>query len=140
MREVTRLMINKYALNKLKYDFMGYTFEKTNELSFHHLIIPKKDCQKIEHSGFVEWNGAILTQDKAHEYLHRIAYYDMDKFQAITLEMIDQNLKGHLDLENIRIIHDILECFEREYLGKKTKNGVDIVKEDYLKRKILTKY
>lgn len=139
MKQVTKLMIEKYALKKLKYDFMGYTFERTNELSFHHLIIPKKDCQKIEHNGFVEWNGSVLCQISSHEYLHRIGCYDMDRFLAIRDEMIDENLKGHLDLKNIKRIHDILESFEREYLGKKTKNGNEIIKEEYLKRLILTK-
>lgn len=137
MREVTKLMIKKYALNKLKYDFMGYTFKDNRELSFHHLIIPKKDCKGIECSGFLEWNGAILTQDKAHEYLHRIQCYDDDRFQAITLEMIDENTKGYLDMDNIRTINDVLESFEREYLGKTTKHGNDIIKEEYLNRLLL---
>lgn len=137
MREVTRLMIKKYALNKLKYDFMGYTFENTRELSFHHLIVPKKDCKGMERKGFEEWNGAILKQDNAHEYLHRVQCYDDDMFQAITLEMIDENLKGHLDMDNLRAIDDILRCFEREYLGKKTKNGNEIIKEEYLRRLLL---
>ena len=137
MREVTRNMIKRYALNKLKYDFMGYTFEDNRELSFHHLIIPKKDCKGMERKGFEEWNGAILVQDTAHEYLHRIQCYNDDMFQAITLEMIDENNKGHLDMENIRAIDDILKCFEKEYLGKKTKGGNDIVKEEYLNRLLL---
>lgn len=43
MKDVTRDMIKTYKINKLKYDFMGYTFNRYDELSFHHLIIPKKD-------------------------------------------------------------------------------------------------
>lgn len=46
MREVTKEMIKIYNIKKLGYDFMGYTFCKTNELSFHHLIIPHRDCKK----------------------------------------------------------------------------------------------
>lgn len=137
MREVTKNMIKKYALNKLKYDFMGYGFKDNRELSFHHLIIPKKDCKKMERKGFEEWNGAILKQDSAHEYLHRIQCYDDDAFKAITFQMIDQNLKGYLDMDNIKAINDILECFEREYLGKKAKNGHDIIKEEYILERIL---
>lgn len=137
MREITRSMIKKYALNKLKYDFMGYDFTDNRELSFHHLIIPKKDCKKMEKKGFEEWNGAILVQDRAHEYLHRIQCYDDDRFMAITFEMIDENLKGHLDIENIKIIDDILRSFEKEYLGVKAKNGNEIIKEEYLKRLLM---
>ena len=46
MRKITREMIKEYELMNLGYDFMGYTFNKPNELSFHHLIVPKRDCQK----------------------------------------------------------------------------------------------
>ena len=46
MRPITRDMIHIYNIKKLGYDFMGYTFRRTEELSFHHLIVPKKDCKK----------------------------------------------------------------------------------------------
>ena len=118
---------------------MGYEFERTNELSFHHLIIPKKDCKYREGKGFEVWNGAILNQNNAHEYLHKIQCYDDDRFQAITLEMIDENLKGHLDIENLKAINDVLESFEKEYLGVRTKNGNEIIKEEYLKRILIKK-
>ena len=136
MREVTKLMIKKYALNKLKYDFMGYTFERTNELTFHHLIVPKKDCKGMEAGGYLDWNGSLLIFN-SHEYLHRIQTYNDDMFQAITLEMIDENNKGRLDMENIKAIDDILRCFEKEYLGKTTKGGNEIIKEEYLNRLLL---
>ena len=139
MRDVTKQMIELYKLNKLKYDFMGYTFLNNRQLSFHHLIVPKKDCKKLERKGFEVWNGAILVQDTAHEYLHKIQCYDEDMFHAITLEMIDENLKGYLDIENLRIIHDILKCFEKEYLGKRTNRGNEIIKEEYIKNRLILK-
>ena len=46
MKEITANMIQVYNLEALGYDFMGYTFNKTRELSFHHLIIPKKNSKK----------------------------------------------------------------------------------------------
>lgn len=45
MKQVTHEMIEVFKINKLKYDFMGYTFKRTNELSFHHLIVPKRECK-----------------------------------------------------------------------------------------------
>ena len=45
MREVTREMIKMYNIKKLGYDFMGYTFNRPEELSFHHLVVPKRDCK-----------------------------------------------------------------------------------------------
>lgn len=135
MRELTKIMIKKYALNKLKYDFMGYEFQHTNQLSFHHLIVPHRLC-KVQGlgEGYLEWNGAILRQDTAHNYLHIIEKYDMDAFNAITSEMIDENIKGYLDMQNLRYIDDVLRNFEKEYCGQRTKKGQPLIKEEYTRR------
>ena len=134
-------MIKKYELMKLKYDFMGYEFQRQNELSFHHLIIPHKDCKALglPHNGILDWNGAILVQDTAHEYLHILANYDYELFERITEEMMDENLKGHLDLYNIKRIHDFLTYFEIKYCGATNKKGYPIIKEEYTKRSMMRK-
>lgn len=136
MKNTTKLMIEKYDLKKLKYDFMGYSFVRTDELSFHHLIVPHKDCKSLGlmHNGYLMWNGAILVQDTAHEYLHVIANYDYEIFNRITNEMIDENIKGHLDLINLKRIHDFLTYFEIKYCGATSKKGYPIIKEEYTKR------
>ena len=136
MREITKLMIAKYKLLELKYDFMGYEFEKEKDLSFHHLIIPKRLCkvQNIPEDGYVEWNGAILNQKTAHNYLHTIERYDPEMFGYITSEMIDQNIQGYLDIKNIKNIDDVLCSFEREYSGARTKHGDPLIKEEYTRR------
>ena len=137
MREVTRLMVQKYALMKLKYDFMGYPFERSSQLSFHHLIVPHRDCKKMGlGEGYLEWNGAILRQNTAHEYLHMVEKYDQDMFYAITSEMIDENAQGYIDLKNLKAIDDILLQFEKEYAGKYTKKGYPIIREEYTRRLI----
>lgn len=59
-------------------------------------------------------------------------------FNALTNEMIDENIKGYLDMENLKYIDDILRCFEREYCGQRTKKGKPIIKEEYTRR-LLTK-
>ena len=83
-------MIKKYALMKLKYDFMGYTFSNSSQLSFHHLIVPRRLCKKEGlGDGFYEWNGAI---------------------------------------------DDVLNQFEREYCGLRTKNNHLVIKDNYVKR------
>ena len=138
MRDITKLMIAKYKLLELKYDFMGYDFDKERELSFHHLVIPKRLCvaQKIAEDGYLEWNGAILKMKTAHNYLHTIERYDRDMFEAITEQMIDENSKGYLDLKNILYIDDVLKCFEREYSGARTKHGEPLIKEEYTRRRV----
>lgn len=45
MKQITREMIKEYEINKLGYDFMGYVFNRREDLSFHHLIVPKRDCK-----------------------------------------------------------------------------------------------
>lgn len=135
MKEVTKLMIKKYALMKLKYDFMGYEFQRSHQLSFHHLIVPRRLCkQEGLGEGYLEWNGAILRQDTSHDYLHVIEHYDPDIFASITSEMIDINIKGYVDMANLREIDDMLRYFEREHCSDRTKKGSLIIKPEYTRR------
>ena len=136
MREITKEMIKLYNIKKLGYDFMGYTFRNINELSFHHLIVPHRDCKREGlGEGYLEWNGAILNQNTSHDYLHLIEAKDYDMFLAITSELIDENVKGHLDIDNLRRIHDILKCFEREHSNDRSKKGKVLIKQEYMRRR-----
>ena len=135
MREITKEMIIAYKLKKLGYDFMGYEFNRPQQLSFHHLIVPHRHCKENGlGEGYLWWNGAILRQNTSHEYLHIIEAKDLDRFNAITSEMIDQNVKGYLDIYNIKKIDDILYGFEKEYQDKLNKKGKKIIKEEYTRR------
>ena len=135
MREITKEMIIAYKLKKLGYDFMGFPFNKTSELSFHHLIVAHRYCkEKGLGEGYLWWNGAILKQSTSHEYLHIIESKDLDRFNAITSELIDENIKGYLAEENLLAINDILNGFEKEYCGVRTKKGYPLIKEEYTQR------
>lgn len=133
MRDITKLMIYEYNLLNLKYDFMGYEFQKEKELSFHHLIVPKRLCgyKKIEDDGYVEWNGAVLVQDTAHNYLHIIEQYDRELFNGITNEIIDEKNNGSIRIENLKRIDILLNYFEKEYEGLKNKSGERLIKKKY---------
>lgn len=132
LKEITKLMVRQYNIKKLGFDFMGYTFTSEKDLSYHHLIIPRR------HGGpETKENGSILRQNTSHNYLHIVEMYDIDRFLAITSEMIDENLKGKLDIENLRHIRDVLESFEREYCNKRTKKGKLLIKESYIKDRII---
>lgn len=114
---------------------MAYEFSKTQQLSFHHLIIPHRHCEKYGlGEGYLWWNGVILRQNTSHEYLHVIESKDIDRFNAITSELIDENIKGYLDQENLLAIDDILNSFEKEYSGTYTKKGKLLIKEEYTRR------
>lgn len=135
MREITKLMINQFRIMKLGYDFMGYKVDKKSSLSFHHLIVPRRLCsQNGLGEGYLWWNGAILRQDTSHDYLHLIEAKDYDIFLAITSEMIDENIKGYLDIDNLKKINELLKIFEREYCSDRSKKGKLLIKDSYLKR------
>lgn len=137
MREITKIMIEKYRLKKLKYDMMGYMFKRTQDLSFHHTILSHKDCKELGlGEGYWEWNGSILVQKSSHDFLHIVEKYDYDRFLAITSELIDENIKEYVDIENLKAINDILNGFEREHCGKRTKKGNLLIKEEYTRRLI----
>lgn len=128
MKEVTKLMINEFKIKELGYDFMGFHLQKGDIYTFHHLIVPNR------HGGpYARWNGAILFST-SHQYLHVIENYSYDAFCNISSEMIDMNIKGYLDPENIRHIHQILDEFERENAGARTRKGKLLIKEEYTRR------
>lgn len=128
-KEVTRLMINEFKIKELGYDFMGYHLNRGDIYTFHHLIIPNRHGGKIE-----RWNGAILCGQTSHPYLHLVEAKDYDMFCYITSEMIDMNIKGYLDSDNLRRIDDILNQFEREHCSDRNKKGKLLIKEDYTRR------
>lgn len=132
MKEVTKHMISDFKIKELGYDFMGYHLNKEDPITFHHLIVPS--CKK----GPIErWNGALLNGDTAHPYLHLIESVDYEVFCNITTEMIDMNIKGYLDLENIYHIHKLLCAFEQAHNEDEGKIGKNLQKEKY-KRRVFT--
>lgn len=134
MKQVTKLMINEFKLKELGIDFMGYKVQREESLTFHHLIVPHRDCHKHGlGEGYVRWNGAILGSIP-HQYLHVIENKDYDTFCYITSEMIDMNIKGYLDIENLRNIHSLLEQFEAEHSGETTRKGKVLIKPEYKNR------
>lgn len=129
MKEITKLMIKEFNIKKLGYDFMGYSLQKGDIYTYHHLIVPKR-LNGLE----TRENGAILCGASSHPYLHLIEYLDLEIFNLISSEMIDQNIKGRLDIENLRKIRYLLEYFEREHCNDRGKKGKLLIKEEYLKR------
>ena len=129
MKFITEKMYKDFDMKHLGYDFMGYLFRHKDELSFHHTMIARRDCTKLNvpNEGYLEWNGAILKQITSHNYLHYIENKDYDRFLAITSELIDENIKGKIDKDNLIMIRDILLSFEREYTD---------IKEIYVRERI----
>ena len=133
MREVTKLMVNDFKIMKLGMDFMGYHVNRKQDLSYHHLIIPRRHCKEAGlGEGYLYWNGAILRQDTSHAYAHVIEKIDPDIFYELTSEMIDENIKGRLDIDNLKRIHDLLLYFEREHDHDTSKKGKLLIKREFV--------
>lgn len=127
-------MYKEFKIKKLGYDMMGYPEQQKDLITFHHLIIPHRHCKEQGlGEGYLRWNGAILYTTP-HEYLHLIEAKDYEIFLAITSEMIDENVKGFIDQQNLRYIDDCLTYFEREYCSATTKKRKPLIKEQYLHR------
>ena len=131
MKPITREMIKMYQLNKLGFDFIGYKFTRCEQLSYHHNVIAKRN-------GGLETirNGAILVRDTSHDYIHVIERIDPEIFYLITSEMLDENLKGKIDIENLRKIRDLLLYFENDHTHERSKKGKLLIKKEYLTNRI----
>ena len=133
MKEITKIMINDFKIMKLGMDFMGYHVNRKQDLSFHHLIIQRRHCKEAGlGEGYLYWNGAILRQDTSHAYAHVIEKIDPDIFYELTSEMIDENIKGRLDIDNLKRIHDLLLYFEREHDHDTSKKGKLLIKREFV--------
>ena len=133
MKNITEQMIKDFKIMKLGFDFMGYKVDKKQSLSFHHLIIPHRESKNYGiGDGYLYWNGAILRQNTSHDYLHIIEAKDYDLFLAITSEMIDENIKGKIDVDNLKRIRDLLLYFEREHDHDISKKGKLLIKREFV--------
>lgn len=131
MKEITREMIKTFKLNKLGYDQMGYTFTNMKQLSYHHNVIARRNGGKETFE-----NGAILRQNTSHDYFHILERVDPEIFYLITSELIDENIKRRVDIENLKKIRDLLLYFEREHDRDRTKKGKLLIKREYITERI----
>ncbi len=129
MKEITKLMTDKFKIMEIGIDFMGYRVTKEKNLSFHHLVKPKRNGGKDEME-----NGAILVRNSSHDYLHIIERIDRKYFKYITSEMIKENKLGYIDMDIIRIIDEILLEFEDKHCEDSFKKGNLILQDVYLRR------
>lgn len=135
MDAVTKEMVKLYRLKKIGLDFMGYKIDKTNNISYHHLIIPARyGGKRIIENGAILMQGQHRGESNSHDYLHLIERVDPEIFYFITSEMLDQNIKGHLDIENLKQIRELLLYFESQHANDKGNKGKLLIKPQYLIR------
>ena len=137
MKEITKIMVNDFKIMKLGMDFMGYHVNRKQDLSYHHLIIPRRHCKDAGlGEGYLYWNGAILRQNTSHNYLHIIENIEPEIFCLITSEMIDENIKRKIDIDNLKRIKDLLIYFEREHDHDITKSGKLLIKQEFVTSRV----
>ncbi len=139
MNTITKEMIQKFQIMDVGIDFMGYEVSNKGDLSFHHLILPRKVCKRIgvPNDGYLFWNGAILVKNVSHDYLHLIEHVDRDLFEYLTNEMIDMNLKKSLDIKNLKNIRNALVQFEREHQFDEKEPGKRLIKDCFIKNRMI---
>lgn len=135
MARITNIMIREFKISELGYDFMGYSLNKGDIYTYHHLLIPRRNWGPASFK-----NGAILCGLSSHPYLHAIEDLDYDIFCYITSEMVDMHAKRCIDMENLKRINALLCQFERENCSARMKNGRFLIKEQYTKRLLNEKY
>lgn len=125
MKELTRAMAKEYRTRGN--DWMGYTIQSINQLSYHHI-------QKKEDGGPFTWdNGALLRRDTAHEYLHIIEYKDLEIYDYINGILKQINTQGYKPTkEELIAIRDVLLSFEREHCSDRNSKGKILIKSKYI--------
>lgn len=129
MKLITKLMVDIYNMEKIRLDFMGYSFESSSELSYHHTIDEK------EYGGLeTTENGVILVRKTSHDYLHIIKDHDKDIFDKITEVLIEENRSGRIDIKYLAVINELLIQFEKIHKDDTLKNGKLLIKDIYKDR------
>lgn len=126
MAKITEIMIREFKILELGYDFMGYSLNKGDIYTYHHLMIPNREGGQASFE-----NGAILCGASSHPYLHAIEEVDYGIFYELRKEMIEMHKKCCIDIENLKKINALLCQFERENCSAKLKNGRPLIKEQY---------
>lgn len=137
MREVTEELIRDFKIMELGYDMMGYTVEKKTQLSFHHLLIARRYSRAMGiGDGYLYWNGSILRQNTAHDYLHIIERLEPELFCLISSEILDEKIKGRIDRDNLMRIREMLLYFESKHKEDTCSTGALLLKKKYYTNRI----
>ena len=131
MGRIADKLFYDFDLHKLGYDFMGYYFEDKRELSYHH-ILPRHYKGKTTYE-----NGAILNRQTSHNYIHTIEEMDFQLFIELSQILKDEHQVKKITPEHLKEINMLLTYFEQKYAGQYTKRGNLIIKEEYVRRRVI---
>lgn len=127
MKQITKEMIIMWNMSNI--DWMGYEVRNRREYTYHHIF-------KKEYGGLETFNnGAILSGESSHPYLHIIEMKDLEMY--IYLNNLLQKINEQRCMPNKQQLITISEClksFEREHCSDRTKKGKRLIKEEYTRR------
>ncbi len=126
MLKAKKILINEFHLKDLGYDFMGYSLQKDDIFTFHHLIVQAKRGGAASMD-----NGAILCGKTSHPYIHLVEKIDRKTFMEITKEILEMKRKMSLDIINLKNINELLCMFEEKYSDEENDVGALIIKPEY---------
>lgn len=131
MGKLAERIIEDFNLEGLGYDFMGYLFDSKKELSYHH-IQPRHYKGKTTYE-----NGAMLNRYTSHNYIHTIEEMDFKLFIELSQILKDEHAAKKITPDHIKEIYQLLNYFESKYDGQYTKRGNLIIKEEYVRRRVV---
>ena len=127
MKPINRLIIVKYNILKVGFDFMGYRVTDQSKISIHHF---DKRCN----GGKDDLSNCCAIMREPHDYLHIIEGIDRSKYNAINEQMMIENRLGKLDIDCMRRIDEILCEFEDKHSDDCTKSGKLLILDSYKER------
>ena len=130
MTKLKTKLYDKFKLQQLGVDFMGYEFETKKDLTYHH-IQPKNMGGQTTFE-----NGALLIRT-SHNYIHTIQDFDYKLFLELSQELKKEHTQGEITRDRLITIAQILKYFEDKYKNSYTKGGSQLIKEDFVRRRII---
>lgn len=125
MKEATAQLIEIFQPTDT--DWMGYTIESVEDLSFHHI-------EKKQDGGlYTVNNGALLNSYTSHEYLHLIETRDLELYGYINNLLQNINNQRFAPTKSqLLAVRSILEQFEREHAGETNRKGKALIKTKFI--------
>lgn len=129
MKYITKLIVNEYHMKRI--DWLGYEVNKRTDFSFHHIIKKENGGKETRE------NGAILSYNTSHPYLHLIESKDFDIYCYLNYILKEINVQGYIPTTSQLLkINMALNSFEREHCSDRTKKGKILIKREFIERKI----
>jgi arginyl-tRNA synthetase len=125
LKDKTKLIKDK-SKKVIMIDLMGYPI---NKATYHHILAEEDGGKKT-----VE-NGAILDKI-SHQYLDNVIKQNSKKHHKEINKLFMILNKNGFSVEVVCQIQDLLEDFERQFMGLTNNNGKILIKDEYINNRL----